>query len=125
MVSQLIAAQNWATKAINCAKHPASQAITVPSVCENGATTAASKPKTIAGPANGTASMLAGIELKDIGEPSATKIGNTANWAAIVTVKIWIIQSGTRLGIVRSKKVWIRFTQRISPAVAATESAKP
>jgi hypothetical protein len=49
--------------------------------------------------------MFAGIELKEIGDPSATKMGNTENWAAIVTVKVWMIQSGTRFGIVRSKKV--------------------
>jgi hypothetical protein len=42
----------------------------------------------MAGPESGTASMFAGIELKDIGEPSATKIGNTENWAAMVTVKV-------------------------------------
>jgi hypothetical protein len=40
------------------------------------------------GPESGTASMLAGIELNDIGEPSATRIGKTANWAAMVTVNI-------------------------------------
>ena len=97
----------------------------VPRTCDNGVTSAASNPRTIAGPASGTANMFAGIELNEMGDPSATKIGNTENWAAIVTVKVWMIQSGTRFGIVRSKKVWIRLTQRISPAVAATESAKP
>ena len=97
----------------------------VPRTCDNGVTNAASNPRTIAGPASGTANMFAGIELNEMGDPSATKIGNTENWAAIVTVKVWMIQSGTRFGIVRSKKVWIRLTQRIRPAVAATESAKP
>jgi hypothetical protein len=32
--------------------------------------------------------MFAGIELNEMGDPSATKIGNTENWAAIVTVKV-------------------------------------
>ena len=40
------------------------------------------------GAAIGTASMLAGIELNEIGEPSATINGNTASWAAIVTAII-------------------------------------
>ena len=74
--------------AMTSAKQEALQATTTPSSLDNGVTKVANNPRTIVGPASGTASMLAGIALSDNCDPSATSNGNTANWAAIVTAKI-------------------------------------